>query len=299
MLSKLRVKVALTEAELVPQRAEIFRRLLSLGLAAGGVGAAGRTLVDVLSPPAATKIPFVSPGPSPLGIPVAAQHAEQQKRQRTLKLAAAIAQSDWATRLGEAWPHMIAKLPGGTGLNRVEAAASHAGNAWWTAPAAVATGAAGLAGGYGLANFLLNRSRKNQVDSELSRAKKLYQDALVAEGQRKQASEVDPIVNKLDVLFDAIEKRANEHLYASMANPISWFSAGGDLGNSALGAYLTALGAVTGGAGYAGYRWAKSRSDTALAEKALKERGRRLWQTTAQPIEAVPVPVERENAVAA
>ncbi len=299
MLSTLRVKLALSEAELAPQRAEIFRRLLSLGLAAGGIGAAGRTLVDVLSPPAAIRMPFVSPGPSPLEVPVPTTPEPQQKRQRVLKLAHELAkQSDWAAELGKKWPHLVAKLPIiGPGLNTLEAAATHAGNAWWTAPASVATGAAGLAGGYGLANFLLNRQRKNRVDDELTRAKKLYQEALLAEGT-KQAGEGDPINAKLDQVFDELEKRAN--LYASSWNPVTWLGVGGDLGNSVMGAYITALGALTGGAGYAGYRWAKSRSPAALAEKAMKERGRRLWQTSSQPIEAVPVQVPaQENASAA
>lgn len=297
------VKIAeLTEAELVPQRAEIFKRLASLGLLAGGVGALGRTLVDVLSPARTEQMPFVSPGPSTLGVPVS--EPPQRKKPGLAKLASDLAKNDWATRLSTAWPELVSHVPLiGTGLNSLEQNATHAGNAWWTGPAAVATGAAGVAGGYGIANWLLGKQRKSQVDSELARAKKVYQQALLAQDPAtKVAGEIDPLVTKLDQAFDMLEKRANPSWYASGANPIKLLGGlTGDVGNGVMGAYLTALGTLTGGAGYAGYQWAKGRSTNALMQRAMQNRARMLWSSTAQPVEAVPVPIkpEEENAVAA
>ena len=300
MRSLSHVKVALlSENELVPQRAQIFKRLMSLGLLAGGAGALGRTLVDVLSPTKTEQMPFVSPGPSILPVPV---NEPEQKKPSLMKLATDLAADDWATRLSKAWPGLVAKVPLiGTGLNSLEQHATQAGNAWWTGPAAVATGAAGVAGGYGIADWLLNKQRKNQVDSELDRAKKVYQQALLSQDPAmKMAGEIDPLVTKLDQVFDMLEKRADPANYASSYNPIKWLGAGGDVGNGVMGAYLTALGTLTGGAGYAGYRWAKGRSNNSLLQKAMQDRARKLWGTTAQPVEAVPMAVKQEeNALAA
>lgn len=293
------VKVALSENELVPQRAQIFKRLMSLGLLAGGAGALGRTLVDVLSPSKTEQMPFVSPGPSTLPVPV---NEPEQKRPSLMKLAADLAADDWATRLSKAWPRLVSNVPLiGTGLNSIEQQASHAGHAWWNGPASVAAGAAGVAGGYGIADWLLNKNRKSQVDGELDRAKKVYQQALLAQDPAtKMAGEIDPLITKLDQVFDMLEKRANPAYYASSGNPIKWFGYGGDVGNGVMGAYLTAMGTLAGGAGYAGYRWAKGRSTNSLLQKAMQDRARKLWNTTAQPVEAVPMPIQQdENAVAA
>lgn len=300
-----RVKSAVDEATLAAQRPELFRRLLQLGIAGIGIGAAGRTAIDMMGQTPEYKMPFVSPGPSTLEIPVPEEEPPAKPQTALARLTSGLKHADWAGELSKRFPHMVGKIPLiGPTLNTIERGASSADRAWWNAPAAAATGAAGLGLGWGLSDWLLGKSRKNQTDDELARAKQVYQQALLDEGA-KQAGEQDPINQKLDTLFDMVEKTAEAKEaqvgapeYASWYNPFAALGAN-DAGNAVAGAYLTALGALTAGTGYAGYQWAKSRSPSTLLQKALRARANRLWQTTSQPIEAVPQPMKQEEAAMA
>jgi len=307
-------KVALlSEGVLRQQRPDVFRKLLSLGLAGAGIGATGRTLAEMLHARNPHAMPFVSPGPSVLSIPVPAEEEQPprpgSRKFAAVELAATLKKADWAETLSKNWPRLAAKIPVlGPGLNTLEQSASHANKAWWNVPAAAAVGGGSLAAGWGLSDWLLDRNRKQEVDEELQQAKTLYQQALTQPRTPEKTAAVDKfaaVVDKLDRLFETVEKRANPEWYASSMNPLGAGAkmlgalGGGDAANGAMGAYMTALGALTGGAGYAGYRWAKGRSQRALLDKALRARSQRLWSSTSQPIETVPAPMRREEAAIA
>ena len=295
-----RVKTALSEAELIAQRPEVFRRLLSLGAAGIGLGATGRTLLDLFSTQPEYKMPFVSPGPSTLEIPVSPQE-EEQPQTGLAKLTRGLKRAGWAEDLSKKFPSIVDKIPlFGPTLNSIERGVNHAGQAWWNGPAAVGIGAGSVGLGWGLADWLVGKNRKQQTDDELNHAKDVYQQALLSEGT-KQAGKIDPIVAKLDTVFDLFEKVAAEKSaaeYGDWWNPIAQgFSH--PAGNAAVGAYITALGTLAAGTGYAGYQWAKSRSPSSLLQKALQARAQRLWQTTSQPIEAVPQSMKQEESATA
>lgn len=131
----------------------------------------------------------------------------------------------------------------------------------WAIPAHVAAGAGGLAGGWTLMDYLLDKRRKGELQSELDKAKGDYEVAL---SNGMKTAEEGSLAADLDKLYDAVEKRSSS--FADMAG-------------QATGMY----GLYAGTSGLAGalmaYQWGKKRQRKALIEKALKERRRKRFQS--------------------
>jgi hypothetical protein len=139
----------------------------------------------------------------------------------------------------------------------------------WAYPVGAAAIGAGLVGGYKLTDWLLDRARKNEVDSELAEARKQYEAAMMGQYGQKAAS-VDP-VDPVDALYDATEKSAG------VVGP-------------ALGMGLLGMGAIGLGSGMASYNWARGRSRTRALEEAIRRRQEALFAQAPRPIMATPVP---------
>lgn len=242
-------------------RANAVGKIIGLGLTGVGAGALARTMTSLQSFNRPDyEMPFVSPGPSVLQVPVF-QRAKRREDGQSLEKVAAGA-SDWYKRFTTAIGNTLFKGPFADRASSPE-------NSPFFIPAAVGVGAVGVGGGWKLTDWLLQKRRKSQMQTELDDARREYQDALLS-GQKQAGAD------ELDAAFDVLEKRG-------------WGVA--DSVNNALGGYLTAVGLATAGAGYGTYKWTKSRGQGALLNKALEERARQLWSRTQQPVYAVPKPV--------
>jgi hypothetical protein len=135
-------------------------------------------------------------------------------------------------------------------------------------------GGGALLGGWGLTDWLLNRRRRSQLQSELESAQQDYQKAIKQQFQtRKQASADTPAsTNILD-----------DHYTQTKCAGL-----GGQLG----GGVLAALGLLAAGGALGTYQWTKGRSASKQLKAAQRERARMLWEAQPQPIYAVPVPVK-------
>lgn len=269
-----------------------------LGLMAGGVGLGmiGRGMVHALSPRPELSVPFISPGPSVLPIPVEEEEPPRPPRPMGLsrrgsitKLAAAVNQHLKAANKGlvdKAIDTASAFVP--QSLYFGSALADSVGNpvnAPLMYPMSVGAAAAGVGGGWKLTDWLMDQRRSAQTEEELAKAKHDFHAALIAQAQAartKRASDGESVGEKLDRLCDALEKRAaNENIMDSAAWPV--------------GLYQLAAGTLAAGAGYGTYQWTKNRSQSKLLNKALQERARRMWQQQLQPVSVVPVRVPRKD----
>lgn len=142
----------------------------------------------------------------------------------------------------------------------------------WAYPAAALAGVGGLYGGWKLTDYLLDKTRSNEQESELDTARRDYEHALAS--RYKAAAAPTP----LDRLADAAEKRG--------------------LWNEALGTALLAGSGLAGLSGLATYNWARGRSRAKAIEEAVRRRQAQLAEQAPNPVMAVPipVPVRREKA---
>lgn len=250
-------------------RREAIQRLLHLGLAGFGLGAAGRGLVGLLGEqrePLAT--PFVSPGPSVVPIPLPPRPAKEKApgmADTRFKLAEAP-----LTKLADGVADMLAKHLPQDWLSNM---ASSPDKAWPMIPAAVGVGAGTFGAGWSLTDWLLNKRRKTDQTDKLEAARNDYRQALMAQQQAHQKVAGEEPYARLDDLYDLLEKRG---------------MLGGDTANQGVGALVAAMLATGAGTGYGAYKWTKGRSNAALLRKALEARSRQLWQQSPQPIVAVP-----------
>ncbi len=136
----------------------------------------------------------------------------------------------------------------------------------WAAPLAIGGGAYL---GHKLTDSLLSASKTKEDDSELSTAKRDYEQALAQTAGHKMAEEGGDAIDRL------YEKRAN------MLGPL----------NGPLGGYLLAASLLAGGAGTASYNWARGRSEDKAVGDALKQRREQMFAGGPPPIYVVPQPV--------
>ncbi len=145
---------------------------------------------------------------------------------------------------------------------------------WWlTVPTA---GAAGFGGGLALQKWLHNRRRKEELNTELERAKGDYMQAL----SPKLAEEQGTLANDLDQLFDAVQEKQGGDGWFN--NPDTW-------GNIVGAAALVSL--LSGGVGmYGGYQHGKKFQKRRLLEEAQKQRRRQRFNRQPGAILAQPLP---------
>lgn len=239
------------------RRTELAQRLLQLTLAGAGLGVAGRGIMglrNLAQEPSET--PFISPGPSTIPVPIIKPTDTTDGEASPLeKLSNAAAQ--W---LG----NMLPEAAKGDFMHNAIAV-----------PASVMAAGAGIGGGWKLTDWLLKRHQKKQMQDELEGTQADYQRALADQALSVKASAEDPY-GGLDAVYDALEKKAS-------------FS--GTAGNIT-GALALANLIVGGGAAMGTYNWAKGRSQAEMLAKAQKERARRLWAQSPQPVFAVPQEVK-------
>lgn len=277
-----------------PAQKTQLRHLLSLVAGGAGLGMLGRGAVHVMSPRPELSVPFISPGPSILPIPV--EEEPPQRRQMLAphgsmaKFAAAINQHLKSANKGVVDKFIdtaSAFVPQSlTGFSAIADSVGNPINAPLMYPMSLGASAAGIGAGWKLTDWLMDRRRTAQTDEDLNKAKQDFQAALIAQAQAsrvKRAAHDEPISDKLDRLYDLFEKRA-----ANDSNLMDWVA-------GPVGMYQMAAGTLAAGAGYGTYQWARNRSQSKLLQKALQERARRMWQQSLQPVSVVPVRVPRKD----
>ena len=143
-------------------------------------------------------------------------------------------------------------------------------SAWqkpWAYPLGGAALAGGLYGGWKLTDYLLDKTKNMEQESELEAARKDYEDALA--GRRKMAS-AEP--RPLDALADLYEKRAG------------WW-------NEGLGLGLLGTGGIAGLSGLGAYNWTRSIAEDKAVEEAVRRRQAQIAEQSPSPIMAIPTPV--------
>lgn len=176
--------------------------------------------------------------------------------------------ADWAdkvvehtipTSANEPSPGLLSK-----GWLRGDTSNSVAGMPWFL-PAALGTGVAGLAGGRSLTRWILKKRRKADLDAEIEKAKKEYEDAMMSQYDpgkiHKLASEGHPIAispaDRLDKAVESFSKRAGQV---------------NDALGTGVGGYLALAALLAGGTGMASYQHFSSLNKSKMLENALKNR---------------------------
>lgn len=135
----------------------------------------------------------------------------------------------------------------------------------WAVPAAVTAGAGGLYGGWKGIDWILNKQRKQDLDSQLEQSKRDYEQALSEPAAGVKSGAAAELAMALTQLAEEVEKRAD-----------LWNTAG-----AATGIYATAAGAAALGSGLLAYQYGRKRQRMALMNKAYKQLQRKRF--AAQP----------------
>ena len=138
---------------------------------------------------------------------------------------------------------------------------------WAWAPTGAALGG-GLYGGWKLTDYLLDKTKNMEQESELEAARKDYEDALAS---RRKIASAGATSSPLEILADRYEKRA--------------------LLNEGLGLGLLGLGAIGLGSGVGAYNWTRSLAEDRAVEEAVKRRQAQIAEQAPSPVMAIPTPV--------
>lgn len=271
-----------------------LKHLINLALGGAGVGMFGRGLLHMAGGrKPSTAIPFVSPGPSVLPVPV----PQEEEEQPLPKLASDLA--SWVKdNIGMPLARMIPDGPDPLSKTIGEYV-SDPRRAPIMYPLSIGAGAAGVAGGWSLTDWLLKRRRKARMQEDITNAKRDFQNALLQQAQAargygmKTASELT-VADKLEMLFDAVEEKRTD-LVKQAAQDKEAKGNAADLLATAPGLYYTALALLTGGAAYGTYNWTRNRSPQHLLNQAVRERSRALWAKSPQAVQVVPTPMSTKQ----
>jgi hypothetical protein len=255
-------------------QAEAMRKILHAALFAGALGVGGRTLQGVgdffgrnLGDP--PKVPLrQSTIPVPVPIDLNSRPRSRTKRADVLAPPAEFHKEPltWTAQ------HLANRLGTMRAPGTPESTTHRLLSGWgaqspadmpWVYPAGAAAVGAGLYGGYKLTDWLLDKTRKREIDSELEQARKEYQEAMLGQYAGQKTAAVDPI----DQLF---EKQA--------------------ILGKALGLGLLGMGAVGLASGLGSYSWARKHSRSKALEEAIRRRQEALFAQAPRPIMAIPVP---------
>lgn len=271
------------------RKKELLRSLLYLGGAGLGVGVgarAGSSLLSFLRPSAAP-VARTSSVPEEIRIPIPtpSMHSPMEDEEEKIAsaeplrfLAGKLAgkQADLGKTVADLVPQQVYD-----GLPSI-ANSGHPFNSWWGMPAAAATGAAGIAGGWTLMDQLLNARRKGQMQGDVEDARDDFRSALGEEYQAAMAAKnaagedqgEDPLADAYHML-----KTAGSLLEQGEQQITDW-------SNALSGLYLTGALGLGGAAGVGTYNWAKNRSQQNMLRKAIAARARA--RQMPQPVYAVP-----------
>lgn len=230
-----------------PAQRDAWNRVLSAIVLGGGVGAGARGLVGLRN--LILNPPAVDEQSSvPSEVPIVVPRSPEEKR---------------------AFPEMPTRADGGVNF--------------WEYPVGIGGGALGVYGGWKLVDWLMNQRNKARRQSELQHAEQEYESALKDQysammmGKSAEAS-LDDVFDEYTQMRSGREKQAID--FNTIGRGVR------DLGHGSLGAYLTALAALTGLSGVGMYNWTKSRSNAKAVERAIKMRRQQRQQP--QPIMAYP-----------
>lgn len=171
----------------------------------------------------------------------------------------------------------------------------------WYLPGVTLAGIGGLAGGYKLMDYLMDRKRKSDLQAEVDAAKADYHKAMIDQydpaavpaagavvpdlplpaktvnpgGAPQLALKAAGLQADLDALVAQVEKQAMP----------GWAGKG-------LGIYGTLASLLALGSGAAAYKFTKDRSTNTLMEDALKQRERERWARRPPEVYAIPTPVK-------
>lgn len=136
----------------------------------------------------------------------------------------------------------------------------------WTVPAAIGAGAAGVAGGWRLVDWLSKQQDKGRQDADLARAKSEYESALQElHGHGKMAA--------VDEAATSLQKQADGE--AKPGPFMSWFRPGDsatNLAGATLGSTLTYAGVAGVPAAIMAYNYVKNHSPAKALQSALYRR---------------------------
>lgn len=267
-------------------RSEAFKDILAAGLLAGSLGAGARMLTGanyLFGRPAPVSnrrnsLPVAIGLPTPVYDNPAVKEKSENNLDRVALKAAGI--GSWLSDLGK----------GNMAVQKDEIP--------WYLPAVVGTGIVGAGGGYYMADKLLDKKRKADLQSEVDAAREQFRTALMnsydprkiptaklAEAEEPDLGvELDKLADAFGITDDTTEKTA------------TW---GGRTAGSALGIYGAMAVPAALLAGLASYRYTKARSSDTLLQEALKRRQRE--QALRRPPEVIavhePVHVSRGGAL--
>lgn len=261
----------------------VYSKLLELApkalLVGGGLGLGARGLVGLHNLVQRNRKPPAMPS-NVLAVDPAPESPEEEKKEK---------KAAWTLKdLGEgalsvvSWPFREA-------YNSVTQGATDLAKGRWAdsfyshplVPLALGGAAtAGAVGGFQLADQIMVKRKKQELQEKLDAAKQQYMAAL-------QGKEASALGGKLDELYDRyVEKRASEPVPAPATGP----SSGKALTSQLLANYLLFAG-LSGAYGFnKGYNWARERGPDRLMEKAKDERYReQLDRRLPSPYAPVPV----------
>jgi hypothetical protein len=191
---------------------------------------------------------------------------EQEKEAGFAKLAASATQTmaDWMGLLRR--PN---EIPGAlhnafAGWNQADML-----NKPWVLPTGAAAIGGGLYGGWKLTDYLLDKTKDVEQESELEEARKDYENALA--GRRKVAA-ANAAPKALDALADLYEKRGG------------WW-------DQLKGTGLLLGGGIALGSGLGAYNWTRSLAEDKAVEEAVKRRQSQITEQAPSPVMAIPTPV--------
>jgi len=184
----------------------------------------------------------------------------------------------------------------------------------WYIPAVGAGAVGGLAGGYKLMDWVLNKKRKSDLKGELDDAKREYQEALVdmydpqkikllkrgsaAEALARDLHELATLMTKQgngplnpsDTWTEAAEKRLDGLLPSTNLKQTGSSAAG-----TGLGLYAALAGGLALGSGYLAHQYFSKTDPNKVLADVVKKRERERWATRPPEIFAVPTPVVRNG----
>jgi hypothetical protein len=154
----------------------------------------------------------------------------------------------------------------------------------WFYPAAMGVGIGGLWGGHHLVRHLLRKKHKADLDAEVEKAKREYEEAMLGQYDPQKVHKLAAAPrNRLDDAHAALEKAADFNDF---------------LGQGA-GAYGALAALLAGLGGTAAYKWTKKRSKAKLLEEALKQRALARQAATPPDVFLHPVPAHPDAMAAA
>jgi hypothetical protein len=262
-------------------QAEAMRRVLQLALFSGTAGVGARALQGIgdFVGRAAGRDPKPAARPLALPIPVPVTLPRRRKSAQAADEPGPLGRLARYITTQVPWMHQPGTLSGWQNPNMADKS--------WVYPAGAAAAAGGLYGGYKLTDFILDRTKKREQESELERARRDYQEALMGQYPPKAASAGDA----LDALYEASrEKRANlvTRTLAGLPETVA-----GELPPWLVGTALTGMGTLAVGSGLASYNWARDHSQTKALEEAIRRRQEQLAAQSPPSLMAVPVPHPR------